>query len=83
VVWNCLIANTINFAVEYVIRKVQETNSGLDMIGTHQVLAYADYVNFKFNRRWYSIIERNVEVLVNACKDIGLAVNTGKLSRGK
>ena len=33
------------FALEYAIRKVQETKLGLDMNGTHQVLAYADVVN--------------------------------------
>ena len=36
-----------NFSLEYAIRKVQETNSGLDMNGTHQVLGYADGVNFR------------------------------------
>ena len=35
----------LNFALEYTIRKVQETNLGLDMNDTHQTLAYADYVN--------------------------------------
>ena len=34
-----------NFTLEYAIRKVQETNLGLDMNGTHEVLAYADDVN--------------------------------------
>ena len=34
-----------NFSLEYDIRKVQETNLGLDMNGTHQVLAYAEDVN--------------------------------------
>jgi hypothetical protein len=33
------------FTLEYAIRKVQETNLGLDMNGTHQILAYADDVN--------------------------------------
>ena len=46
------------------------------MNGTHQVLAYGDDVNLigDDNRT----IERNADVLLNACKDIGLIVNTGK-----
>ena len=40
------------------------------MNGTHQVLAYVD-VNFK-------AMERNADVLLNACKDISLAVHIGK-----
>ena len=65
-----------NFALENAIRKVQETNLGLDMNVTHQVLAYADDVNLI----GYAIrtIQRNADVLLNACKDIGLAVNIGK-----
>ena len=39
------------------------------MNGTHQVLAYANDIR---------TIERNPDVLLNACKDIGLAVNIGK-----
>ena len=49
-----------NFALEYAIRKVQETNLGLDMNGTHQVLAYADDVNLIVDD---IKIERNVEAL--------------------
>ena len=46
------------------------------MNGKHQVLAYADYVNVV----GFDIItiERNANVLLNACNDIGLAVNTEK-----
>ena len=56
--------------------KVQETNLGLDMNGTQQVLTYADDVNLI----GYGIraIERNADVSLNAYNDIGLAVNIGK-----
>ena len=46
------------------------------MNGTHQILAYADDVNLIGND--IRTIQRNVEVLLNACSDIGLAVNTKK-----
>ena len=65
-----------NFALEYTIRKVQETNLGLDMNGIHQVLAYADDVNLIGDD--IRTLERNADVLLNACKDVDLAVNIGK-----
>jgi hypothetical protein len=34
-----------NFVLEYVIRKVQETQVGLKLSGTRQLQAYADDVN--------------------------------------
>ena len=41
-----------------------------------QILVYADVVNLIGDDT--ITIERNADVLLNACKDIGLAVNTGK-----
>ena len=46
------------------------------MNGTHQVLACADDANLIGDD--IRTIERNPDVLLNACKDIGLAVSTGK-----
>ena len=46
------------------------------MNGIHQIFAYADDVNLIGDN--IRTIERNSNVLINVCKDIGLAVNTGK-----
>ena len=54
---------------------VQDTRLELDINDTHLVLAYADDVNLKGDD--IRTIYRNPEVLLNACKDIGLAVNIG------
>ena len=56
------------------------TRLRLDMNDTHQVLTYADDVNLIGDD--IRTIERNSDMLLNACKDIGLAVNT-KLSTWK
>ena len=56
--------------------RYKKTNLGLDMNDTHQVLAYADDVNLIGDD--IRTIERNADVLLNACKDVGLAVNIGK-----
>ena len=42
---------------------------GLDMNGNHQVLTYADDVNLISDD--IRTIERNADVLLNACNDIG------------
>jgi hypothetical protein len=56
------------------LRKYQKL-TGLDMNDSHQILAYADDVNKICND--IRTIEKH-NVLLNACKDIGLAVNTEK-----
>jgi hypothetical protein len=43
---------------------------------SHQIFAYANDVSLIGDD--IRTIERNAEVLLNSCKDIGLAVNTGK-----
>ena len=64
-----------NFTLEYDIRKLQETNLGLDMNGTNQVLSYEDDV--KLIDDDIRTIERNADVLLNAFNHIGWAVNIG------
>jgi len=73
---DALLPLLFNFALEYAIRKVQGTNLGLDMNGSHQVLACADDVNLIGDD--IRTIEINADVLLSACKNIGLTVNTGK-----
>jgi len=67
-----------NSALDYAIRKIQETNLELDGNDTHLVLDYAEDVNLIGDD--IRTIERNAGVFLNASKDIGLAVNIGKLS---
>jgi hypothetical protein len=42
-----------NFALEYAIRMDQETQVGVKLNGTHQLLAYADDVNLLEDNRYY------------------------------
>jgi hypothetical protein len=59
-----------NFALEYVIRKVQESQVGLKLNGTHQLLAYADDVNLLGDN--IDTIRKNTETLIDANKKVGL-----------
>ena len=65
-----------NFALEYVIRRVQVNLDGLKLNGTHQLLAYADDVNILGGS--VHTVKKNAETLVAAAKEIGLEVNADK-----
>jgi hypothetical protein len=65
-----------NFALEYAIRTVQVNQDGLKLNGTHQLLAYANYVNI-LGGSIYTLKE-NAEALVAATREIGLEVSADK-----
>ena len=55
---------------------MQETDLRLGVNGTHQALAYADDVNLIGDD--IRTIQRNANILLHACKDIGLIINAGE-----
>jgi hypothetical protein len=65
-----------NFALEYAIRNVQEYQAGLKLTGTHQLLAYADYVNLLGDDK--NTVNKNTQTLIDASKEVGLEVNVEK-----
>jgi hypothetical protein len=65
-----------NFALEHAIRKVQENQMGLKLIGTHQLLAYVDDVNLLGDN--IDTIKKNTETLIDASKEVGLEISVEK-----
>jgi hypothetical protein len=65
-----------NFALKYALRRVQEKQEGLKLNETHQLLAYADDVNILGEN--IDIIQKNIEALLDAGKEVGLEVNSEK-----
>jgi hypothetical protein len=65
-----------NFALEYVIRKVQENQVGLKLNGTNQLLAYADDVNLLGDN--IDTIKKHKETLSDTSKEVGLEINVDK-----
>jgi hypothetical protein len=67
-----------NFALPYAIRKVRESQVGLKLNGTHQLLAYADDVNLLGDN--IENIKENTETSTDTSKEVGLEVNLDKTS---
>jgi len=51
-------------ALEYAIRRVQINQNGLKLNGTHQLLAYADYVNILEGSTSIHTLKENAEALI-------------------
>jgi hypothetical protein len=65
-----------NFALKYAIRRVQESQEGVKLSGTHQLLAYAYDINIV--RENTDTTQKNTEALLHASKEVGLEVNPEK-----
>jgi hypothetical protein len=65
-----------NFALEYEVRKVQETREGLEFNGTRQLLVCAG--KFNLSDEYVNIIKKNIEALLDVRKEAVLEVNAEK-----
>jgi hypothetical protein len=63
-----------NFALECAIRKVQENQISLELNEAHQLLIYADDINFFGSST--NTIKENKEALLESSRDVGLEMNT-------
>jgi hypothetical protein len=65
-----------NFALEYVIRKVQENQMGLKLNEICQLLVYADDVNLLADN--IDTIKKNTQTLIDGSKEVGGEVKAEK-----
>jgi hypothetical protein len=65
-----------NFTLEYANRKVNESQMGLKLNGTHQFLVYDDHVNLLGDN--INTIKENTDDFIDASKEVGLEVNAEK-----
>jgi hypothetical protein len=65
-----------NFALEYVIRRIQKNQKELKLNGTHQLLVYADDIN-KVGEN-IDTTKKNTETLLASSKEVGLELNPEK-----
>jgi hypothetical protein len=66
----------VNFALEDAITMVQESQVGLKLNGTHQLLAYTDDANLLGDN--IDTMKKNTETLIDASKEVGLEINVKK-----
>ena len=66
-----------NFALEYIIRRVELNQNGLKVNGTHQLLVYADDVNIMGGS--VRNTKKNTDALVVDSNETGLELNAERL----
>jgi hypothetical protein len=63
-----------NFASKYAVRKVEDNHMGLELNGTHQLLAdFMNLLGYKIDTA-----EKNIETLIDARREVGLEINIEK-----
>ena len=74
----CAIAVLFNFPSECAIKRVQVSQDGLKLNGTHKLLVYADDDNILGGSVYTT--KEDAEALIVASKEIGLAVNADRIN---
>jgi hypothetical protein len=75
---DALLPLLFSFALEYSIRKLQQSLVGMNLSRTHQLLAYADDVNLLAVN--IGTIKKNTETLIDGSEEDGLEINLKKIN---